>query len=54
MNNIAASMGSLAERVARVHRRTLETLQLPKKTIERAILDNQPVFTIAKGICDAW
>ncbi|EFO21448.1 glutathione synthetase [Loa loa] len=54
VNNIAASMGSLAERATCVHRRTLETLQLPNKIIEKAILNNHPTVTVAKGICEAW
>ncbi|VDN90522.1 unnamed protein product [Brugia pahangi] len=54
VNNIAASMGSLAERATCVHKRTLETVQLPSKIIERAILDNHPTVTIARGIYEAW
>uniref|UniRef100_A0A0R3RXZ5 Glutathione synthetase n=1 Tax=Elaeophora elaphi TaxID=1147741 RepID=A0A0R3RXZ5_9BILA len=54
VNNIAASMGSLAERVTCMHRRTLETLQLPNKIIEKTILDNHPTITVAGGICEAW
>ncbi|KAL3993993.1 glutathione synthetase [Acanthocheilonema viteae] len=54
VNNIAASMGSLAERATCMHRRTLETLQLPTKIIQKAILDNHPTVTIARGIYEAW
>ncbi|CAG9536509.1 unnamed protein product [Cercopithifilaria johnstoni] len=54
VNNIAASMGSLAERVTCMHRRTMGTLQLSDKIIEKTLLDNHPTTTIAKGICEAW
>uniref|UniRef100_A0A2K6VH46 Glutathione synthetase n=1 Tax=Onchocerca volvulus TaxID=6282 RepID=A0A2K6VH46_ONCVO len=54
VNNIAASMGSHAERVTCVHRRTLETLELPNKIIKMVIPDNHPTITIAKGIYEAW
>ncbi|MCP9261449.1 Glutathione synthetase [Dirofilaria immitis] len=54
VNNIAASMGSLAERVTCVHRRTLETLKLSNEIIKTVIPDNHPTVTIAKGIYEAW
>lgn len=47
-------MGSFAERVSSIHRRILETFQLPNKIIEKTVLDNHPTITIAKGIWEAW
>uniref|UniRef100_A0A915Q4C9 Glutathione synthetase n=1 Tax=Setaria digitata TaxID=48799 RepID=A0A915Q4C9_9BILA len=54
VNNIAASMGSLAERATGMHKRILETLQLPNKIIKMAVMDNHPTDTIAGGIYEAW
>ncbi|VDK83819.1 unnamed protein product [Litomosoides sigmodontis] len=54
VNNIAASMGSHAERVTCMHKRNLETLQLPNEIVGKAIPDNHPTVTIARGICEAW
>lgn len=54
MNNIAASMGCHAERATCIHRKVLQTLQIPDAVIQKALPDNQPIDTIARGIYKAW
>lgn len=54
VNNIAVSMGGLSERVSTLHRRTLQNLDVSNETINAALPENKPVYTIAKGIYEAW
>ncbi|MFH4978537.1 hypothetical protein AB6A40_005246 [Gnathostoma spinigerum] len=54
VNNIAASMGSLTERVTILHGRVLSDLGVPMDVIKSSIVPNRPIDTIAKGLSDAW
>ncbi|CAJ0607091.1 unnamed protein product [Cylicocyclus nassatus] len=54
VNNIAASMGAHAERVSKLHRRTMFELGYDKETIEKAIPKNEPVKLISEAIHKAW
>ncbi|CAJ0600958.1 unnamed protein product [Cylicocyclus nassatus] len=53
VNNIAASMGAHAERVSKLHRRTIFELGYDKETIEKAIPKNEPVKLISVAIYKA-
>uniref|UniRef100_A0A0K0DNE6 Glutathione synthetase n=1 Tax=Angiostrongylus cantonensis TaxID=6313 RepID=A0A0K0DNE6_ANGCA len=54
VNNIASSMGGHAERVTKMHKRTLFELGYDTETIERAIPANEPVKIIAEALYKAW
>ncbi|VDM96626.1 unnamed protein product [Thelazia callipaeda] len=54
VNNIAASMGSLAALTSCMHRRLLETMRIPKDIIKIAVPENRAVDTISEGIFEAW
>nr|CDJ89610.1 Glutathione synthase domain containing protein [Haemonchus contortus] len=54
VNNIASSMGAHAERVTKMHRRTMAELGYDKETIEKAILKNEPIKMIAEALYKAW
>ncbi|KJH49407.1 glutathione synthase [Dictyocaulus viviparus] len=54
VNNIASSMGGHAERVTKMHRRTLFELGYSTETIERAIPKNEPIKLIAEALYKAW
>ncbi|VDO88550.1 unnamed protein product [Haemonchus placei] len=54
VNNIASSMGAHAERVTKMHRRTMAELGYDKETIEKAIPKNEPIKMIAEALFKAW
>ncbi|EYC40723.1 hypothetical protein Y032_0600g494 [Ancylostoma ceylanicum] len=54
VNNIASSMGAHAERVTKMHRRTMTELGYDKETIEKAIPKNEPIKLIAEALYKAW
>ncbi|VDL79168.1 unnamed protein product [Nippostrongylus brasiliensis] len=54
VNNIAASMGAHAERVTKLHRRTLFELGYDKETIDKVIPKNEPIKMIAEALFKAW
>ncbi|PIO72493.1 putative glutathione synthase [Teladorsagia circumcincta] len=47
-------MGAHAERVSKLHRRTMAELGYDKETIEKAIPKNEPIKTIAEALFKAW
>lgn len=49
VNNIAVSMGGLAQRATLLHQRLLKKVGSPK-----LVPDNQPITTLAEGIHIAW
>ncbi|CAI5441522.1 unnamed protein product [Caenorhabditis angaria] len=54
VNNIASSMGAHAERVTKLHRRTLLTLGYDKDFVDRCIPKNEPIKMIAEALFKAW
>ncbi|KAI6211467.1 Glutathione synthetase [Aphelenchoides besseyi] len=50
VNNIAVSMGGLAQRATLLHRRLLSKLRVAQKEIELRIPDNHPVELLAKAL----
>ncbi|KHJ93031.1 glutathione synthase [Oesophagostomum dentatum] len=54
VNNIASSMGAHAERISKLHRRTMFELGYDKETIEKAIPKNEPIKLISEALFKAW
>ena len=55
MNNIAVSMGGLAQRATNLHRRVLNKLgKRGAANCRQTIPDNEPIKTLAQGIYTAW
>jgi hypothetical protein len=54
VNNIAVSMGGLAQRATLLHRRLLTKLGMESEEIERSVPENKPVELLAEGLHKAW
>lgn len=54
VNNIAVSMGGLAQKMTSLHRRMLAKIGLDEKSIFDAVPDNFPIRTLVTGIYEAW
>ncbi|VDN52627.1 unnamed protein product [Dracunculus medinensis] len=54
VNNIAVSMGALAERTTILHRRVLQDLGVKTNALELFLPLNRPIDTIAGGLYQAW
>ncbi|KAI6225130.1 Glutathione synthetase [Aphelenchoides fujianensis] len=54
VNNIAVSMGGLAQRATLLHRRMLAKLGVQAEEIERRVPDNHPIELLGKALFKAW
>ncbi|KAI6217493.1 Glutathione synthetase [Aphelenchoides fujianensis] len=54
VNNIAVSMGGLAQRATLLHRRMLSKLGAQAEEIERRVPDNHPIELLGKALFKAW
>lgn len=54
VNNIAVSMGGLAQKASLLHRRILQKLGVSREEIASRTPDNRPIDLLADGLHKAW
>ncbi|KAI1728458.1 eukaryotic glutathione synthase, ATP binding domain-containing protein [Ditylenchus destructor] len=54
VNNIAVSMGGLAQRATKFHQRILSKMDYSRESILNVVPENYPIRTLVNGIFQAW